>query len=138
MNNTNNIYPRITQVAIGKLKEIKGTGVRDYIHVVDLAEGHLYALKYLLKEKPQILTLNLGTGKGTSVLEFIRIFEKVNNVKIPFSFAERRLGDNAIVVADNSLAKSILNWQPKRSIEEICKDGWNWQLKNPNGYQEID
>ncbi len=92
----NNIYPRITQVAIGKLEEIKifgsdwptsdGTGIRDYIHVMDLAEGHLAALDYLVKQKPQILTLNLGTGKGTSVLELIRCFEKVNNVKIPFSF----------------------------------------------------
>ena len=140
----NNIYPRITQVGIGKLKEIKifgsdwpthdGTGIRDYIHVVDLAEGHLSALNYLLKEKSQLLTLNLGTGKGTSVLEFIRIFEKVNNVEIPYSFDERRLGDNAFVVADNSLAKSMLNWIPKRTLDDICRDGWRWQLKNPSGF----
>ncbi len=140
----NNIYPRITQVAIGKLKEIKifgsdwptpdGTGIRDYIHVVDLAEGHLAALNYLLKEKPQILTLNLGTGLGTSVLELIRSFEKINNVKIPFSFEKRRAGDNAFVVANNFLARKILNWAPKKSIEDICKDGWIWQLKNPNGF----
>ena len=94
MGNPNNLYPRITQVAIGRLKEIKifgsdwptpdGTGIRDYIHVVDLAEGHLLALNYLLKEKSQILTLNLGIGKGTSVLEFIRNFEKINNIEIPF------------------------------------------------------
>ena len=87
-----------------------------------------------MKEKPQILTLNLGTGKGTSVLELIKSFEKVNDVKIPFSFVDRRVGDNAFVVADNSLAKSILNWSPKRNIVDICRDGWNWQLKNPNGY----
>ena len=140
----NNIFPRITQVGIGKLKEIKiygsdwptsdGTGVRDYIHVVDLAEGHLSALRYLLREKPQLLTLNLGTGKGTSVLEFIRIFEKVNNVEIPYSFDERRLGDNAFVVADNSLAMSMLNWVPKRTLDDICRDGWRWQLKNPSGF----
>ncbi len=140
----NNIYPRITQVAIGKIKEIKifgsdwptpdGTGIRDYIHVVDLAEGHLLALDYLLKGKPQILTLNLGTGKGTSVLELIRTFEKVNNVEIPFTFDERRSGDNASVVADNSLAMSTLKWVPKKTMEDICRDGWRWQINNPNGY----
>ncbi len=140
----NNIYPRITRVAIGKMDSIKifgsnwptkdGTCIRDYIHVMDVAEGHLLALNYLFREEPQFLTLNLGTGIGTSVLELIRVFEKVNNVKIPFTFDQRRLGDNAIVVADNSLSKSILNWIPKRNIDDICKDGWNWQLKNPNGF----
>ncbi|MBO8242361.1 UDP-glucose 4-epimerase GalE [Prochlorococcus marinus XMU1410] len=144
MGTPNNLYPRITQVAIGKINEIKiygsdwqtsdGTGVRDYIHVLDLAEGHLLTLDYILKENPQILTLNLGTGKGTSVLEFINTFETVNKVKVPFSFVERRQGDNAFVVADNSLAKSILNWIPNRNIKDMCRDGWNWQLKNPNGY----
>jgi len=140
----NNIYPRITQVAIGKIKAIKifgsdwptvdGTGIRDYIHVMDLAEGHFAALDYLIKQKPQLLTLNLGTGKGTSVLELIRRFEKVNNVEVPFVFDDRRVGDNAFVVADISLAKSTLNWNPKRNIDDICRDGWQWQLKNPNGY----
>ena len=100
----------------------------------DLAEGHLLTLEYLLKEKPQILTLNLGTGKGTSVLELIKTFESVNRVEIPFSFDKRRPGDNAFVVADNSKAKLILNWMPKRDINEMCRDGWKWQLKNPNGY----
>ena len=142
----NNIYPQITRVAIGKLPEIKifgsdwpthdGTGIRDYIHVIDLAEGHLCALEYLSNQKPQMLTINLGTGKGTSVLEFIKIFENTNKVKVPFSFHERRQGDNAFVVADNSLAKSILDWKPKRNIEDICRDGWKWQLQNPNGYSE--
>ena len=142
----NNIYPRITRVAIGKLPEIKifgsdwpthdGTGIRDYIHVIDLAEGHLLALEYLSNQKPQMLKINLGTGKGTSVLEFIKIFENTNKVKVPFSFHERRQGDNAFVVADNSLAKSLLNWKPKRNIEDICRDGWKWQLQNPNGYSE--
>ncbi len=141
----NNIYPQITKVAIGQIDEIKifgsnwptndGTGVRDYIHVMDLAEGHLSALNYLLKEKPQVLTINLGTGKGTSVLELIKTFENINKIKIPYSFVERRAGDNAFVVADNSLAKSILNWVPIRNIEEICINGWNWQQKNPNGYK---
>ena len=145
LNKPNNIYPRITQVAIGKLKEFKifgtdwptpdGTAIRDYIHVMDLAEGHLIALNYLLNEKPQILTLNLGTGKGTSVMELIKTFEKVNKIKVEFGFGARREGDNAIVVADNSLAKSILKWTPRRNLEDICRDGWNWQLKNPNGYE---
>ena len=144
LDSPNNIYPRITQVAIGRLKEIKifgsdwptpdGTAIRDYIHVVDLAEGHLSVLNYLLKEKSQILTLNLGTGKGTSVLEFIRNFEKVNNIEIPFSFEKRRLGDKAFLVANNSLAKSTLKWEPKKNIDDMCRDGWNWQLNNPNGY----
>ena len=78
--------------------------------------------------------MNLGTGKGISVLEFINTFQKVNKVEIPFIFDERRPGDNAFVVADNSLAKSILNWIPKRNMHDMCKDGWYWQLKNPNGY----
>ncbi len=142
----NNIFPLITQVAIKKLTEIKifgsnwptsdGTGVRDYIHVTDLAEGHLLALDYLLNNKPQYLTLNLGTSKGTSVLEFITMFEKINNVKVPFSFDKKRVGDNALVVADNSLAKSLLKWIPKKNMEDICRDGWKWQLQNPNGYSE--
>ncbi len=141
---TNNIFPQITKVALGRMNRIKifgsdwptpdGTGIRDYIHVMDVAEGHISTLNYLLQKQPQILTLNLGTGIGTSVREFIKIFEKVNNVEIPFCVEERRPGDNAFVVADNSLAKLILNWAPKRNIEDICRDGWNWQLKNPNGY----
>ena len=140
----NNIYPQITQVAIGKLDEIKifgsdwptldGTGVRDYIHVMDLAEGHLSALEHLSKGKPQNLTLNLGTGIGTSVIELIKRFEKVNNIEIPFSFQDRRPGDSPFLVADNSMAKTILNWNPEKNIEDICKDGWNWQIRNPNGY----
>ena len=140
----NNLFPRITGVAIGKLNLIKifgsewptedGTCIRDYIHVMDLAEGHLLSLKYLIKENPQFLTLNLGTGKGISVLKLISIFEKVNKVKIPFKYDKKREGDNASVVADNSLAKSILNWIPKRNIEDMCRDGWHWQLKNPNGF----
>ena len=140
----NNLYPQITRVAIGKKNKINifgsdwdtkdGTCVRDYIHVMDLAEGHLLAMNYLTRKDPQFIAINIGTGIGTSVLEFIRIFEKVNNVEIPFSFEERRLGDNSSVIADNSLAKSLLEWMPKRNIEDACRDGWNWQLKNPNGY----
>ena len=131
-------------MAIGKLKCIKifgsdwptidGTGVRDYIHVMDLAEGHLFALEYLMREKPQIIKINLGTGKGTSVLQLINTFEKVNNVKIPYIFAKKREGDNASVVAENKLAKILLKWSPSKSIEDICRDGYLWQRNNPNGY----
>ena len=99
---------------------------------MDLAEGHFAALDFLLKEKPQILTLNLGTGKGTSVLELIKTFEKVNDVSVPFSFVDRRAGDNACVIADNSLVKNILHWKPTRNLEDMCRDGWKWQRKNPN------
>ena len=140
----NNLFPLICGVAIGKYEKLNiygndwptqdGTGVRDYIHVMDLAEGHLLVLELLIKEKPQILSMNLGTGRGTSVLELIRAFEEVNSVKIPYSFSNRREGDNAFVVADNNLAKSILNWEPRMSIEEMCRDGYLWQIKNPNGY----
>tara|TARA_B100000212_G_scaffold242516_1_gene184865 strand:- start:79 stop:1122 length:1044 start_codon:yes stop_codon:yes gene_type:complete len=137
----NNIFPQITKVAMGKLNNIQifgsdwptpdGTGVRDYIHVMDLAEGHLSALDFLINNKSQILSLNLGTGVGTSVLELINTFQEVNNIRVPYKFVGRRDGDNAIVVADNSLAKSVLNWAPKRNLEDMCRDGWNWQLKNP-------
>ena len=140
----NNIFPQITKVAMGKLNKIQifgsdwptpdGTGVRDYIHVMDLAEGHLSALDNLIKERPQILILNLGTGLGTSVLELINTFQKVNNIRVPYSLTGRRDGDNAVVVADNSLAKSILNWEPRRNLKDMCRDGWNWQLKNSRGF----
>ena len=141
----NNLFPQITKVAVGILQKIEiygrdwptsdGTGVRDYIHVMDLAEGHLRSLEFLLNQKPQILSINLGTGKGTSVLELINSFKEVNNVEIPYSFTDRRKGDLAYVVADNKLAKSILKWCPKRTIKEMCKDGYLWQLNNPRGYQ---
>jgi len=136
----NNIFPLITRVAAGIIKEIEifgndwpttdGTGVRDYIHVMDLAEGHIKALEYLFSAKPQIININLGTGVGTSVLELIKIFQKVNNISIPYVFRTRRPGDRAIVIADNSLAKKKLNWVPKRSLEKMCKSGWRWQEKN--------
>ena len=80
------------------------------------------------------MNLNLGTGQGTSVLELINTFQKVNNINIPYKFKDRRNGDQEILVADNSLAKSVLNWKPEKNIEDMCRDGWNWQLKNPNGF----
>ena len=102
--------------------------------VGQINNGHLITLNFLLKREPQNLIINLGTGKGTSVLGLIETFQKVNNVIIPYRFVERRSGDNPYVVADNSLAKSVLNWVPKRNIVDICRNGWNWQSKYPNGY----
>ncbi|OOM77254.1 UDP-glucose 4-epimerase [Clostridium puniceum] len=139
-----NIMPYITEVAIGTLKEVSifgsdydtpdGTGVRDYIHVVDIAEGHVKALE-MLKKNPGLITYNLGTGTGYSVLELIATFEKVAGVEIPYKIVERRVGDVAICYADSSKANKELNWKAKRSLEEMCKDSWAWQVKNPNGYK---
>ncbi len=140
----NNIFPYITQVAAGILDQLSifgqdwptldGTCVRDYIHVMDLAEGHIAALEYLNNFEKKLVNLNLGTGLGTSVLELIDTFEKVNNVKISKNFAGRRIGDSCKVVADNCLALSCLNWSPKRDLEKMCLDGWKWQILNPRGY----
>ena len=137
-----NIFPLIIKVASKNIKEFKifgndwdtrdGTCIRDYIHVMDLANGHIEALKFLDCNPAQILNLNIGTGKGTSVLELIKTFEIVNNVRIPYSFVDRRKGDLEYVVADNSMLLKTLNWKPTRSIEEMCKDGWNWYLSNPD------
>ena len=140
----NNIFPIILDVAVGKEKIFKvfgnnwptldGTCIRDYIHVMDLAEGHLKSLEYLLKNKPQILNLNLGTGFGTSVLDLIKSFEIVNKLSIPYIFTKPRKGDASCVVADNTLAKKLLGWEPSRTIEDACQDGWNWISKNPKGF----
>ncbi len=134
-----NIFPLITEVALGLKNELKifgndwptkdGTGVRDYIHIMDIAEGHLKALEFLTKNDPQIQNLNLGTGKGTSVLELIKTFERVNKVKIPYSFEPRRKGDKGFVVADNKLAIKLMKWKPKKNLDEMCIDGWNWLIK---------
>ena len=97
---------------------------------MDLAEGHVRTLDYLLENKHINIKLNLGTGKGTSVLELINIFKKVNNVDIPYIFDKRRIGDREVVYADNSLAKKLLKWEPKRNVEEMCFDGWNWFVQN--------
>ena len=141
----NNIFPYINQVALKKLDYINifgndwdtydGTGVRDYIHVMDLAEGHISALEYLFNESRTIINFNLGTGIGTSVLELIETFKKVNDVDLPYKFKDRRPGDVDYVVADNSFVKSTLNWEPTRNLDDMCKDGWNWQKKNPMGYK---
>ena len=140
----NNIFPLIMEVALGNIESFKiygndwpttdGTGIRDYIHVMDLANGHFYALEHLINNAPRILNLNLGTGIGTSVLELINTFERVNKIKIPFHFSDRRKGDASIVVADNSLLKNILKWKPAKNLEDMCRDGWRWKKLNPKGY----
>ncbi len=140
----NNIFPYITQVAIGERKLLRifgkdwptkdGTGIRDYIHVMDLAEAHLFALNHLLKGKAQFKSINIGTGSGVSVLELVKTFQKINNLTINYEFTERRVGDIPFLVADNSFAKNILNWVPKRNLNEMCLDGWKWQKLNPRGY----
>jgi len=141
----NNLFPYICRVANGKYKRLKifgknwptidGTGIRDYIHVMDLADSHRSSLEFLLKNKPQYLNLNVGTGIGTSVLELVETFEKVNNCKIPYIFCDRRKGDVANVIADNKKIISLLKWHPKRNIQEMCRDGWRWQTLNPNGFK---
>lgn len=144
----NNLMPYITQVAIGKLKELPifgnnyptkdGTGVRDYIHVVDLANGHLKALEKVMRSTG-VEAYNLGTGIGYSVLDIVKAFEKAANLKIPYKITERRKGDIAICYADPSKAKRVLGWEAEKEIEEMCRDSWRWQSRNPNGYmvQEV-
>ncbi len=139
----NNLVPYITQVAIGKLKYLgvfgndydtpDGTGVRDYIHVVDLAKGHLSALKKL-SEKPGILIYNLGTGKGYSVIDMVKSFEKVCGKPIKYKILPRRPGDIATCYADPSKAKEELGWEATKGLDEMCEDSWRWQKNNPDGY----
>lgn len=140
----NNLVPYITQVAIGKLRVLNifgsdyetpdGTGVRDYIHVVDLAAGHIKALQKL-NENPGNVVYNLGTGKGYSVLEIINTFSKVTGKEIPYRFVERRPGDVAVSYADPSKANNELSWSAKYGLEEMCTDAWRWQRNNPEGYK---
>ena len=99
-----------------------------------LAEGHISALEYLENNHPQIRNFNLGTGIGTSVMELLKTFQEVNNIEVPYKFMSRRKGDIPKVVADNSLAIKSLKWNPKKNLEQMCRDGWNWQKLNPNGY----
>lgn len=140
----NNLMPYITQVAAGRLKELgvfgndyptrDGTGVRDYIHVVDLAKGHVKALDYT-EEHTGVEIVNLGTGTGYSVLEIVHAFERVNNLKIPYVIKPRRDGDIAECYANADKAKEILGWQAEKGLEEMCFDSWNWQSHNLNGYK---
>jgi UDP-glucose 4-epimerase len=139
----NNLMPYITQVAVGKLKELQvfgddystvdGTGIRDYIHVVDLALGHLKALKKVMASTG-IEAYNLGTGTGYSVLEMVSAFENVSGTQVPFRVTGRREGDIAVCYADTSKAKKELGWLAERGLEEMCRDSWIWQKKNPHGY----
>lgn len=141
----NNLMPFITQVAIGKreylgvfgddYETIDGTGVRDYIHVVDLALGHVRALEKMNKENG-LFIYNLGTGKGTSVLEMVHAFENANNLKINYKIMERRSGDIAECYANCDKANQELNWKAQYTVLDACRDSWNWQSKNPNGYED--
>jgi UDP-glucose 4-epimerase len=140
----NNLFPFISQVAVGRRDRLQvfggdwptadGSCVRDYIHVMDLAEGHLAALDALLASGDQLLTLNLGSGQGHSVLEVIETFAETSGQRVPYSIAARREGDAAITVADPRLAQQKLHWRTRRSLIDICRDGWAWQQANPNGY----
>lgn len=141
----NNLMPYITQVAVGKLPQLgvfgddydtpDGTGVRDYIHVVDLAKGHVKALKKI-EEKAGLCIYNLGTGHGYSVLDIVKNFEKANDVKIPYVIKDRRPGDIATCYSDASKAERELGWKAEKGILEMCADSWRWQSNNPNGYDE--
>ncbi len=147
----NNLMPYISQVAVGKLEKLSifgndyptvdGTGVRDFIHVTDLAQGHVAALNYLQKRVGQdkyssigFLPINLGTGKGTSVLELVTAFSEVSEQNIPYQFSARRAGDIASCYASADKANELLGWEAKLSITEMCQDTWRWQSMNPNGY----
>ena len=141
----NNLMPYITQVAIGKLQRLSvfgddypthdGTGVRDYIHVLDLAHGHILALKKLMSGSGLVI-YNLGTGKGYSVLDMVKAFEKASGRKVPYVIAPRRAGDIAECYASTTLAKQELGFECKYDLNDMCEDSWRWQSKNPNGYGE--
>ncbi|MGM5025759.1 UDP-glucose 4-epimerase GalE [Tardiphaga sp. 862_B3_N4_1] len=138
----NNLMPYISRVAIGRLPVLNvfgndyptsdGTGIRDYVHVVDLAAGHVAALDHVHKQK--VLKVNLGTGRGTSVLELVDAYTAVSGRTIPFAFAPRRAGDIASYYASGDVAEEALGWRARRDISDMCRDAWNWQQKNPNGY----
>jgi len=141
----NNLFPFVCQVAVGRRQKLQiygndwptsdGSGVRDYIHVMDLAEGHQAALEHLMHQQQQLLTLNLGSGEGHSVLEVVRAFELASGRSIPYDVVDRRPGDAAATVANPERASQILGWRTQRSLKEICLDGWAWQQANPKGYR---
>lgn len=141
----NNLMPYITQVAIGKLKELRvfggdyethdGTGVRDYIHVVDLAKGHVKAIEAIGRAVTGVKAINLGTGNGLSVLDLVKTFEAQNNVIVPYKIIDRRPGDAAACYADATLADELLDWQAVHDEKEMTKDSWHWQQNNPTGYK---
>jgi len=139
----NNLMPYVTQVAAGRRSELSvfggdyptpdGTGVRDYIHVVDLASGHLAALN-ALDQLSGAVPINLGTGRGYSVLDVVSAFEKASDRKVPFRIVDRRPGDVAVCYADPSLARKLLGWSSQKDIAAMCDDSWRWQSNNPNGF----
>ncbi len=139
----NNLMPFVAQVGSGRLERLRvfggdypthdGTGVRDFIHVVDLADGHVRAIEKL-REAPACLAVNLGTGQGYSVLDLVEAFRHVSNREIPYDIVDRRPGDVAASYADPSRAAELLDWKAGRSLRDMCADTWNWQSKNPNGY----
>ena len=141
----NNLMPYITQTAVGKLSCLSvfgddydtsdGTGVRDYIHVVDLAAGHVKAIEKITSFT-EVMTINLGTGNGYSVLEMAKAFEKASGKEVPYCIAPRRAGDIATCYADPSYAKKILGWEAKKGLEAMCEDSWRWQSLNPDGYKK--
>lgn len=140
----NNLLPYVTQVAVGKLPELTihgddydtpdGTGIRDYIHVVDLAKGHVKALAWVMRENG-IEPFNLGTGTGSSVLEVVHAFEQASGIRIPYRIGPRRSGDAARSYADPSKANRVLGWRAEKTLLDMCRDSWRWQSQNPNGYQ---
>ena len=142
----NNLFPFVSQVAVGRRERLQvfggdwptadGTGVRDYIHVMDLAEGHRIAVEHLLAHDPQLLTLNLGSGQGHSVLDVVQAFEQASGRAVPYAVVDRRPGDAAATVADPSLAAEVLGWRTRLGLAEICRDGWAWQSANPGGYSD--
>ena len=141
----NNLMPYITQVAVGRRDHLSifgddydtpdGTGVRDYIHVVDLARGHVAAVKYATENKG-CEVFNLGTGTGYSVLDMVHAFIDVNRVPVPYEITERRPGDLAVCYADPAKSAEVLGWKAEKNLSDMCRDSWNWQSKNPMGYQE--
>lgn len=140
----NNLLPYVTQVAVGKLDVLgvfgddydtpDGTCIRDFIHVVDLAAGHIKALKKIFTSEPDVRIYNLGTGTGYSVLDVINAFEKANDLKVNYVIKDRRAGDIPVCYADPSKAEKEMGWKAQKNITEMCRDAWNWQRNNPNGY----
>jgi UDP-glucose 4-epimerase len=142
----NNLMPYIAQVAVGRLEKLRvfgddydtpdGTGVRDYIHVEDLAAGHIAALQRLTTTDAPVSTWNLGTGHGTSVLELLHAFERACGHELPYEVVDRRTGDIAASYADPSLAEAELGWRAERDVDDMCADTWRWQSRNPHGYPD--
>ena len=143
----NNLMPFISQVAVGKREQLQvfgsdyptqdGTGVRDYIHVMDLANGHLQALRYLQNHQG-IEAFNLGTGQGYSVLDMVKAFSETNDIAVPYQIVDRRPGDVAVCYADATKARQLLDWQTQYSLVDMVRDAWRWQRQNPEGYRQID